>query len=219
MSFGQHTAVPNTEHLTVQGEAELHLPPGTVEVSATVSRVEETAAQAKANVDARSAAIITLARELGIANDDIRATELTVAPHREYRNHEYVHQGYEASRQVELTLRDLKNFNALLAQVVEVPVDRITGLDTKLSDEAGARQQALARAVEDAKAKARVLAQQFEVKLGPVFSIHALPKEERFYIGGAAARASTEDASFSPGMIKVEARVNVTFYLEKAGPR
>jgi hypothetical protein len=47
----------------------------------------------------------------------------------------------------------------------------------------------------------------------------ALSKEESFYIGGAASRASEEDASFEPRTIEIEGRIEVTFDLVKPEPR
>lgn len=219
MSSNRQSTAPNTEHLTVFGHAKLDFEPDVVEVSVEITRVEETAALAKANVDARAGSVIAIARELGLESKDIRASDLTIAPHREYRNREYHHKGFAVDRQIHLKAREIKRFNLLLSRLVDVPIDRVIKIKTVLGDESSANQTALAQAIEDAKGKAAAVARQFNVKLGHVFSVTALANEERFHIGGAAARASEEDATFEPGTIEVEAKVEVTFYLEKPGPR
>jgi uncharacterized protein YggE len=193
--------------------------PTVVEVNVSISRTEETASLAKANVDQRAARVITLAKEFGVAATEIRASDLSVSPRREYRNDEYQHIGYSADLQVDIRLREIKSFPKLLGMLIDVPVDRILSITPKLEDESAANQAALATAIEDAKGKAATIAQQFGVQLGNVYSIVALPKEEHFYIGGAASRASQEDACFEPGTIAVEGRIEVTFYLAEPDPR
>jgi len=219
VSGNRQSTPPNTEHLTVIGEAKLEFIPDVVEISVAINRTEETASLAKGNVDSRAAGVVAIAREIGIPARDIRASDLAIAPHREYRNGEYHHKGFAAELQVDLKLRDIARFNNVLSKLVDVPVDRIVGIKTKLNDESAAKQAALAKAIEDAKGKAETIAQQFGVKLGNVFSVTALPNEDRIYIGGAASRASQEDATFEPGTIEIEGRIEVTFYLAKPGPR
>jgi uncharacterized protein len=219
MPDSSRSAAPNTEHLTVVGEAKLEFVPTMAEISVDITRTEETASAAKANVDARCSAVIAIARDSGLVTKEITASDISIAPRREYRNQEYHHVGFVAERQIDLKLRDLKRFNELIGRLVDVPVDRITKIKTKLENESEANQAALAAAIEDAKGKANAIAAQFNVQLGGVFSVVALPKEERYHIGGAAARASEKDATFEPGTIEVEGRIEVTFYLAKPGPR
>lgn len=219
MSSNRRSDVPNTEHLTVVGEAKIEFVPTAVEVRVSISRTEETASLAKANVDERSAQVISLAKEFGVLAAEIRASDLSIAPRREYRNSEYHHVGFSADLLIDIKLRDIKRFPKLLGKLVDVPVDQIVSIKTKLEDESAANQAALAKAIEDAKGKATTIAQQFGVQLGHVYSVVALPKDEHFYLGAAASRASEEDASFEPGTIEVEGRIEVTFYLAKPGPR
>lgn len=219
MSDNRRSNPPNTEHLTVVGEAKLEFIPTTVEISVAISRTEETAALAKSNVDERAERVISLAKATGIVAKEIRASDLSIAPRRDYRNGEYHHVGFAADLLIDLKLRDLKHFNGLMGRLVDVPIDRVVSIKAKLDNETAANQAALAEAIRDAKAKAESIAQQFDVQLGKVFSVVALPKEERYYIGGAASRASEEDATFEPGTIEVEGRIEVTFYLAKPGPR
>ncbi len=219
MSNNRQSTAPNTEHLTVVGEAKLQFIPDVVDISVSLNRTEETAALAKHNIDSRAGMIITLAKEIGIETRDIRATDLAIAPHREYRNGEYHHKGFSAELQIDLKLRSISEFNRLVSRLVDVPIDRIVAIKTKLDNESAANQAALADAIDDAKGRAEAIAQRLGVKLGRVFSATALPKEDRFYIGGAATRARQEDATFEPGTIEVEGRIEVTFYLDKPGPR
>lgn len=119
--------------------------------------------------------MIDFAKEFGVAASDIRASELSIAPRREYRNSECHHVGYSAELQVDIKLHEIQRFPKLLGNLVDVPVDRIVSVKTKLEDESAAKQAALAKAIEDAKGKAATIAQQFGVQLGGVYSLVALP--------------------------------------------
>jgi uncharacterized protein YggE len=206
---------PNTEHVAVVGEARIDVVPDLVELTFEVKRIDETMADAKADVDERSGKVIALARRLGIETRDINATELRCAPYREYRNREILPKGYSADRTIMLRLRDLTRFNELTNELVHIPIDLIEKIDRQLADPVLANKRALEEAIQDAKTRAAHLAEQFGVKLGRVYSLRALPKVERFHIGGAAARAREEDATFEPGTIEVESRVSVCYYLER----
>lgn len=216
MLSNRQTQAPSAEHVTVVGEATLEFEPDLVEVSVVIQRTDETAALAKANVDARCTAVIALARALEIESRDIRATELTLAPHREYRDGEHHPAGHSADRSITLKLRNLASFNKLITQLVEVPVDRIERIKTRLADRSLAEQTCLTQAIDDAKQKAASIARQFNARLGRVYSVVAMPKEESYHMGGAASRATYEDASFEPGLIAVEARIEATFFLDRA---
>lgn len=209
-------SIPNTEHLAVIGEATFQVQPDIAEIRVALRCVLESQVTAKTNVDTRSANIITLARSLGLESADIRASQLTLTPNREFRNGETHNKGYAAERLITLTLRNLAQFNQLVGGLVAIPIDRIVGINTKVTDVAGANQAALKLAVDDAKNRAKFLADQFGVRLGDVFSIRAVPKEERFP-GAEMARGggSSGDAAFEPGMIDIKSHVEVTYYLEK----
>lgn len=152
---------------------------------------------------------------LGIDSRDINATELHCAPNRELRNREFLQKGYSAERSIVLRLRDLSRFNELMNELVRVPIDLIQKIDRQLADPAMANRNALDEAIKDAKVRAEHLAGQFGVKLGRVYSLRTVPKSERFFMGGAAARAREEDATFEPGTIEVASQVSVCYYLER----
>ncbi len=219
MSRHRQSTAPHTEHLTVVGQARLDFVPDMVELGVSLIRIADTAALAKADIDARAARVLAIARDLGLETRDLRASELMIAPHREYRDGEYHHEGYSAQREIQLMLRDIAAFNPLLSRLLEVPIDKVTGIKTRLGDPASAQQAALAGAIEDAKGKATAIASQFGVGLGHVFSINATPHDSDHDFDPVPARLSEEEAGFEPGMIEVEAKIEVTFHLDLPEPR
>jgi len=210
------TTAPNTEHVAVVGEGKIEVAPDLVEITFEIKRIEETIAEAKLNVDDRSGKVIELARRLGIETRDINASELRCSPYREYGGRgEILPRGYTAERTIMLRLRDLSRFNELTNGLVQIPVDAIEKVDRQVGDPVKANRDALDEAIRDAQMRAEHLASKFGVKLGRVYSLRALPKFERFHIGGAASRARNEDATFEPGTIEIESRVSVCYYIER----
>jgi hypothetical protein len=178
MSLDEYNGVPGTEHISVVGEATCDVVPDLIVSTFSLDRVAETMALAKQDIDDRCSRVIQFARETGIVNADITASQLTLAPHREVRNGEWHEKGYRAQRNVTLKLRNLSNFNQLIAGLVMIPIDRIVKIDRQVLDRAAAEQVAFGKAVLDGKSKAEFLASQLGVSLGRVYSVRIRPQEK-----------------------------------------
>jgi uncharacterized protein YggE len=215
MTSTRQSSAPGGEHITVVGEGRIEVATEVVEVSLAVQHTAETPAAAKAHVDERCTRIIEIARALDIDPQDVRASELALSPHREYRDDQYRAAGYSANRRVQIKMRRLGHFNTLLDRLVDVPVDRIERISTSLADPATAEQACLTRAIDDAKQKAASIARQFNVRLGRVYSVAALPRDDDHWMRAGSGLGTAGDAAFEPGLIAIEARIEATFHLDR----
>jgi hypothetical protein len=66
--------------------------------------------------------VIDTEKEFGVAASGIRASELSIAPRREYRNSECHHVGYSAELQVDIKFHEIQRFPKLFGNLVDVPV-------------------------------------------------------------------------------------------------
>ena len=213
--------VPNTAHVTVLGVAVHRVPADLAQIAVSIVSVKETMALAKADVDARSSALIVEARRRGIVDDDLVAAELKLAPNREWKNGEVHQRGFVAERSVTLKLRRLDTFNDLMTALVAIPVNRIVSVERQVQQADAARQAALGLAADDARRNADFLAARLGVKVGKVFGIDCVPRDAQPSYelamatrGGAAADAG--EPAFEPGLVDFSASVQVTFYLDEA---
>ncbi len=84
---------------------------------------------------------------------------------------EQVRQFYEASTTVSVKTQQLDLLGALLNAGIEAGASRLNSVSFTLSDDAAARQQAIATAAKDAQTKAQTVATSMDVKLGKVLRI------------------------------------------------
>jgi len=206
---------PHAEHLTVIGVGSIEVVPDTLEFSISLRHVNALASQAKEHVDQRAAQVLAAARELGLADADIVAAEVICQPY--YPRHDKPKDGYSAHRTINLRLRDVSVFGPLSDRLLAVPVERLERVRRRVTDMTVAHRQAMQAAVADARGQANCLAEQFGVVLGQVYAIRPVPARDReWHIGGGAVDSLTGE-SYESGVVSVESRLEVTFYLETAG--
>jgi uncharacterized protein YggE len=109
MPVDESSNLPRADHISVIGDAAIDVVPDLVAISFSIERVGESMAMAKSDVDERCAKVIKLARETGIDQIDVTASQLSLGPHREYRNNEWQDRGFKAQRSVTIRLREILN--------------------------------------------------------------------------------------------------------------
>lgn len=213
-------SLPDQPHISVSGQGIVRVVPDMLTVRLSVQKLGQDIAAAKQVVDRRTAEAIEVARRLGIERRDITSTQIFISPRYRYHDDERQLLGYDVRRQVTLTLRNLDQYEPLLAGLVKAGVNGIDGISTRYSDPAALRDQAFAKAVDDAQAKAARLARAFHARLGKIYSIVEQSSPEPRPVMHAQARfaAPAESSAFEPGTIDVEARIQAVFLLKPGAP-
>ena len=123
--------------------------------------------------------------------------------------------GQHVSRGIEITLRDMARYADLVGALVKAGVTNIGGTTLDRDDMPQLRQQALAKAVDDAHARAAALANAAGVGLGSVYSITENTSFIRPQPVMMAARAAPVDsAEYEPGTIEVTGDINIVYLLK-----
>ncbi len=107
-------------------------------------------------------------------------------------------------------IRDLSKAGAVLDAASNAGANDVYGPTLSRSDADEQQAKALRAAVDDARAKARVLAEAAGVQLGPVTAITENGNAPEPYYSVALAKRSA-DAQIEPGKQQVQATVRVTF--------
>jgi uncharacterized protein YggE len=185
-------------------------------ITVTVAKTDKDLALARNDVENHASAAIAAARKLGIAERDISAANISIWPEYQWQNNSQVFVGQHVSRRIVITLRDLAHYADLIGALVKAGV---TTFDTTLdrSDLAELRRQALAKAVDDAHARAAALVAAAGASLGPVYSI----SENSGFVRPqpvvmAAKMAPAGGAEYEPGTMEVNADVSVVYLLKDA---
>lgn len=208
----------------VYGEATAQAAPDMATVRfAVVTRNKEPEAAREANAEAARAAMDAV-RTLIEDEKQMRMESLRLQPDREYdpEKNRYIERGYEAVRDVVVTVENLDTLPALVTRIVQEGANRLHGVSYELKHQDAVRNEALKKAVRNAREKAKLMAETLDAAIGDVLRIseqdtggpRPLMRSERMETMAAARSAEPEPASYAPGEIEVQVKVDVTFALE-----
>lgn len=172
------TNVPAMNVLTVTGEGEIITKPDTATFTFTVTKDAVTMKEAEEMVSTSVASVVDGAKEIGVAEEDIKTVSYSTYPKYKYDGYncygcerlanEIV--GYTVSEQVEIKIRNLENVATLATLMSESKVTNVYGPEFSIYDEDGVRDSARSLAIMDAKEQAEKLADDLGVKLGRIVS-------------------------------------------------
>jgi uncharacterized protein YggE len=214
---GIRAAEESAPSITVVGTATVAGRPDTADVTAGVVTQAATAAQALADNGVAMEKVLKVIADLGIAPRDVQTTGISVAPQRAQPRPGSMQPpnivGYEVSNQVHVKVRDLAALGRLLDAIVGQGANTLGGISFSIADPTPLLQQARARAVADALAKAQVYATAAGVKLGRVMAIRdattpGMPRPV------AARMLATAAVPVAVGEQELEASVSVTYAIE-----
>lgn len=216
--------------ISVEGRGEVVAVPDLATVTYTVMEEAQTVAAAQEGATERAnVALALLKDDLGIAEEDIRTTYYNVSPR--YNNRQPCYEGYcppyeqriigyTVSTSVEVKVRDTAQTGAVLSALGEVGVSNLYGPSFTIDDPAALRTEARAQAIEDARAKAKVLAKDLGVRLVRVTGFwentdpyYPYARSESAYgLGGDGAVAVNAATPEIPaGENEIVSRVTVTY--------
>jgi uncharacterized protein YggE len=221
------TEVPT---LQVRGSAEVRADPDEATVRLGVLAQQPTAREAQSRANEIAAAVLAGLRELDIPESDIQTSELRLNPvyapspqPRPVRSDEPQEPkivAYQATNVVSVRLTDLSKVGPAIDAGLEVGANRVEGVTFGLQNDLPVRQQALRRAVREARSKAKVIADALEVELGKVLEVTegaVSVRMPRFPGGVSMMRSEVAAAAPTPvagGQITVSADVSIRYRIE-----
>jgi len=190
--------------------------PDLAEIGAGVTTDAATAVEAMRLNAARMDAVIRRIRELGVAEDDIQTSGISLNPRYDYDREaqQQVFRGYQAGNRVSVTLRDIGEVGAVLDALVAAGATDISGPSFSIEDDSAARAQAreaaMRRAREQALAYAR-MAGFATVRLLQVSEAIAAGAPQPMMRQVAMAEAADVSTPVQPGLVAAGVTVNVTY--------
>lgn len=201
----------------VYGQGTLELEPDMGRVQFHVRREGSEADVLTAELNRVVATVIDLAKQFGIEERDIQATSLSITPRYQRRGDETVVDGLIATRSIDLLLKDLSVFPALLGEALASGVNNVDPIRLDSSERTAREDEALTLAMEDAKAEAARVAAGFDVQLGPVSDVQVGAHSPRPEAAMRAVAFADGGGGFNTGVIRIERSVNVTFSIRPGG--
>jgi uncharacterized protein YggE len=205
--------------LAVNGNGIITLEPDIAYIQIGVQTESENAQDAVASNNRQSQQLLSALTRAGVAEDDVKTTNFSIYPRQEWDNEgQPTGITYVVNNTVSVTVRDLEQIGTLLDATVQAGANRISGIQFDVEDREAAQQQAMTAAVENARARAEVLAQAAGVTLGDVLSIESyfyggtpIPYERNVVMADSAAGM---EVPVSPGEMQINADVNIVYEIE-----
>jgi hypothetical protein len=218
--------------ISTSGDAEIRVAPDEVAIRLGVESFNKDLGKAKKEADERIQRIIAAVRGAGAEEKRIATDEISIEPH--YDSSSYsggrVNDGYVVRRGLQLTLRDISRFDAVLSAAVEAGANVVHGIQFSTTELRRHRDKARELAMKAAEEKAVLLAKTMGMKPGKPRSISEIGGG--WYSGygafGWGARggwaqqnvsqnagpSTAVEGTVAPGQIRVTAGVQVVFDLE-----
>lgn len=220
--------------ISVSGEGKVAAKPDVALLSATISTEKPALKDAqKENTDA-SQKVVNFLKSSGIAEKDIRTAYYNITPQYRYNDCPKIQMeiyppvpcrsldkpkiiGYQVTNTYEIKVRDLGKAGDILEGVVGAGANEINSLSFRIDDEDTLQADARKQAIDDAAAKAEVLARQLGVRLGRIVSFSEGGGVPPIFYERAFSAAKTDSIEAAPVPVEAgeqEVVVNVTIVYE-----
>ena len=204
--------------LTVQGRGEVRVVPDQATVRLGMTRQRPRAQEAQADVNKTVTAILTAIKQLGIPENAVQTSQLTLQP-------TYAQgtpggtpkiNGYQASNTVTVRIDRLDQTGPVVDAGLGAGANTVEGISFGLKDDSAARDRALQMAAKDAERKAGAIVKALGIRIIEVLEIQEGgrgPEPVQFFGRAAAMAAESAATPVAPGELTVSASVTIRYYI------
>ncbi len=219
--IGRDVSSMNT--ISVNGEGEVLAVSDIASISMTISKEAVTSKEAQNLLNEEITKVLNYLKEKSIEDKDIKSEYGGLTPKYSYEKC-YTYNcpvnskitGYIATQSVTVKIRDVDNANDIKTGLAEVGVTDISGPTFSIDDEEAFQNEARAKAIEDAKLKAKVLAGDLGVKLGKIVSYNEggdfyRPMYEKAMLGGPVTDVLENAPILPKGENKITSNITIIY--------
>ncbi|MGQ5702517.1 SIMPL domain-containing protein [Sandaracinobacteroides sp. A072] len=203
--------------LDISATADVRAAPDIAEIGAGVVTQATDAAAALAANSTRMNRVVAALRKAGVADRDIQTSSLSLQPQFRYeKDREPILTGFQASNQVRVTLRDLKNAGRVIDALVAEGANSIHGPQFRVEKPDPLLDKARTDAVALARARADLYARAAGMKVKRILSIReGVTSDQPMPMPRVAmAMESRADSPVEPGEVQMAVTVSMQFELE-----
>lgn len=197
--------------IAVQGVGEVVATPDTGYFSVGIEVTADTVEQARNDAAEAADNLVAAVKDAGVDDKDVRTANFAIFPRYDYSRDRQELVGYTVTNTLEVTVRDLDSFSAVIDGAVEAAGDaaRVSGIRFGVEDDKELLKQARELAMEDARRRAEDLAEFGKVRLGDPVSISETQSPSRPPVSPGADDAGR--TPIEPGTTTVTVTVSVTY--------
>lgn len=201
--------------IVVVGEGSANVTGDTATLTVVLDIRAQSPGEALAQLSERTQAVLTAAREQGLADSDLKTRAMSVLPDIDHSSRRVL--GYLASYTLEVRLRVIPQAPSIIDALVDAAGEavRLGGFHLSPSVSGSAEAEASTQAVQDARARAERLAAAAGVRVGRVLSIteDSAKGVARPFPMAAPAMPARAMPPVEVGSDEVSVRVRVSFEL------
>jgi hypothetical protein len=202
--------------IIINGEGKIFAKPDIGQISLSVLTEAKTVAGAQKNNNEKMNKVLGAIKEAGVEEKDIKTANYSIYPKYQYLSGKSIVIGYEVGQTLEVKIRDLDKFGAIIGEATENGANQVGSLSFTFDDPEGLKTEARQKAIENAREKAEALAGTLGVKLIRVIAFSesasqspAIPYysyKEAYGMGGGGS-----DATIETGQNEIIANVSITY--------
>ncbi len=218
----------SVRQISVSGEGKVAVRPDIAVFSVSILTESKKVGDAQLENTRRSNAVLSFLKGAGVAEKDLKTAGYYISPQYQYLDYPPClrfpcppHRppeisSYQVRHTIEIKVRDLEKVDDMLEGVVTNGANEVGSINFQVDDEEKVKAEARKKAIEDAKAKAGVLAKDLGVRLGKIvsfsesgggFPIYSRAFEAKGGFGGDVAPAPQVE----PGEQEIRATVTITY--------
>ena len=211
--------------ITMSGRGEVTAIPDIALVDAGLETNAPTVAEAQRKNTEAMNGFLREVKSLGVSEKDRKTTNYTIEPKYEERFkptgifERRVLVGYTVRQNVELKVRDLTKIGDVIAAAGKWGLNQVNDFSFSVDDQEGLKQQALEKAITNARTKAESLVRVGGAHIGRLVSFSEGGGPMPYMMGGAPMMAMKAESApmpspvFEPGNQSIVANVSVTYEL------
>ena len=213
--------------IAVQGEGEVKVSPDRATLNYRVSSIKDSPEEARVEVEKTVTAFADAVATLKLGENAFIADNITIMPRYEYNQEAKKSElkGYEASREVNINIKDFSLIGKLNDMAIKAGINQIAGFQYSVEDRRKYEMEAARKAIADAKERAQLLADGFEVTLGQPCSLSFQGNGIAVYRNAVAPRAmligaamdsagNSVESTYSVEPMVISSSVSATFSIE-----
>jgi uncharacterized protein YggE len=209
--------VKQIPQINVSGEGKVKAVPDQAFISVSVDTKGNNATDVKKQNDAVVEKVVKAIRNFNLPKEDVQTKRISLNPTYDWDKKKYT---YNAMQTIEILLKDLNQYDALMEKLVDAGINRITNVDFRSSKIEQYKSEARKQAMKEAKLKAEDYVSVIGQKVAKALTIsdntqvyYPQPMYEMKAMANQMADAAPRE-TLAIGEITVTANVNVSFILD-----
>lgn len=173
----------SSRQIPVTGEGKIAIEPDIAVFTTSVVTQAAKIKDAQTENSKRSNSVVDFLKKQGVEDKDLKTVGYNISPQYQYDSRPCIQiypspcpqnppkiASYEVRNTLEIKVRSLEKVDDFLSGVVDNGANEVSSVHFKIDDEEKVRAEVRRKAIEDARAKAKILARDLGVRLGKIVS-------------------------------------------------